>query len=235
MSRGPKGERIPTSVQNHLGEGKLEKGRWDEMYIWAWDFAEECTGEDCPLYNICAYKKYWHMKDDGQGRAGYTKKCMMQQRYLKNVLHAVVETMRQKKEVSTENMIRMGYQMLPLYAQLFKFKTYEYKLGPADVVYESEKGAKKAHPVYKEIREIVKSIEGIWNKIGAGIKDKPKAGDIGDGSFVDVMFSAVEDEQEEEEQDYSEEGVGIDFDSVEEETKSKPKKKQSSKKRKRKA
>lgn len=224
MSRGPKGARIPTSVQNNMGDGKLEKGNWNGLYLIAWDFAEECKGEECELFDRCVYKKYWHMKKDGQGKAGYTNKCLMQQRYLKNVLHAVVETMVTKQDMSKQQVVRLGLHIIPLYAQLFKFKKWEY--GHEELVYVSEKGTPKVHPVYKEIREIIKAIEGVWTKIGGGQREAKKAGIIGDSEFVDAMYEEVDGEDQKQlPEKVSEEGVGLDFDEGYEETKETTKKK----------
>lgn len=221
MSRGPKGARIPTSVQNHLGDAKLEKGNWNGLYLIAWDVAEICTQEDCPMYDRCVYKDQRHMRKKEQGKPGYTNKCLLQQRYLKNVLHAVVETMMFKNDSSKEQVVRMGLHIIPLYAQLFKFKMWEY--GHEELVYTSEKGTPKVHPVYKEIREIIKTIEGVWVKIGGNRKNAKRAGEIGDTEFVDAMYEEI-DENEAPKQITSE-GLGLDFDEGYEETKQSRKKK----------
>lgn len=219
MSRGAWGSRIPTSVQNHMGKAKMEKGNWNGVYLIAWDVAEDCTHEECPLYEKCAYKDHWHMKKEGQGKPGYTNKCLLQQRYLKNVLHAVIEKMALRQDNNKEQVIRMGLHITPLYAQLFKFKVWEY--GNQELVYTSEKGTPKVHPVYKEIREIIKTIEGVWTKIGGGKKNARGAGEIGDTEFVDAMYEEVDEPL----RITHDEGVGMDFDEVEQDAKPKKKRK----------
>lgn len=211
MGRGPTGDLIPTSVQNHLGKGRLEKGRWNEYYLISWDFAEECQGKKCCLYDICDYQNYWNMRKEGQGKPGYTNKCMMQQRYLKNVLHAVMESMTKRKDSSKEAIIRMGYHMMPLYSQLFKMKLYEY--ANKQLVYSTDKGGPKVHPIYKEIREILKTIEGVWARIAGPKKTRKSATEIGDGSYIEAMYEIMgeEESEEEEEQEESPNGIAMDF------------------------
>lgn len=218
MPTGPAGMSAPVRVRNKLGKGKLEKGRWEKLYIWAWDFAEECDPDDCELFDLCEYRKGHHALKAGESpKALKSSKCLMQQRYLRTVLHAVVETMQRKKVVSTEQMIRMGYQMIPLYAQLFKFKKMEFT--NHELTY-TVKGAVKINPLYKEIREIIKTIEGIWNKIASGLKDKKPAGEIGDDGYMDAMSKAMgEDvidlnEPEPEEEADPDEGIGLDLEDL---------------------
>lgn len=213
----------PPSIKNRLGKGKIEKGPWGKLYVWAWDFAEVCQWEDCNIYHLCEYKDGVRMTRDTEtpfiakttAQYGSTNKCMMQQRYLKNVLHAIIQTLQKKKNVSTENMIRMGYQMIPLYAQLYKFKKFEFTNN--ELTYISDKGAMKVNPIYKEIREIIKTIEGIWIKIGSGIKDRKSSDEIGDGSYIDAMHGALGEKAQEylPKEDESvdlEDGTGLDFD-----------------------
>jgi len=233
MAHGEQGRRVPSSIQNHLGHGKLEKGRWavgedkeQSFYLMAWDFAKECTGEDCPLYHLCEYRHYAHMNKEHHSA---TTKCMLHQRYLKNVLHAVVEKMKRSEDFTQESVIKMGYQMLPLYDQLFKFKMWEYNNN--DLVYLSEKGTPKVHPVYKEIREIIKTISGIWRDLG-GVDKKADPKGIGDRSFIDAVHSASGGEAAPAEEPASGEGTGMDFSqsTVDE----KPKKKDTRKKKRKK-
>ena len=215
MPTGPRGMACPTTVRNKLGKGKLDKGRWEKLYIWAWDFAEPCNPDVCELQELCTYKKDHRMSQDGKPYALKSTKCLMQQRYLRTVLHSIVETMQRKKNVTTEQMIRMGYQMIPLYSQLFKFKQLEY--GNEDLLY-ATKGGLKVNPVYKEIREIIKTIEGIWNKLTTTLKDKKPAGEIGDGGYSDAMSEAMGDvidmEEDIEELGNEDEGFGIDLENI---------------------
>lgn len=236
MSSKPYGRKIPHSIQNRLGHGKLEKGTWkydknddedEQFYLIAWDFAKKCTGEKCPLYHLCDYKDGWMMKKESG--VGATSNCMLHQKYLKNVIHAVVQKMKDRRDVTQEGVIKLGYQLLPLYDQLFKFKMWEYS--NEELVYVSEKGTPKVHPVYKEIREIIKSISSVWREVGGVDKapDNPK--DVGDISFVDAVSGATGQERKEVADNVSQEGTGIDFDEAEAEAPKRRKKSGKNKKR----
>lgn len=182
-----RGKTLPGSVRTRFGQGRVEKGRWGQdensVFLVAWDFVEECEGEDCPIYDICTYKDSFYMKKGVNGGSG---KCLMQQRYLKNVLHAIMEKITNKGEMNQENVIKLGYHLLPLYNQLFKFKVVEYTVDK--MVYVSDKGNPQIHPVYKEIREIIKTLSGMWKDIGGDPKKKPDMKNVGDSSFIDAMF-----------------------------------------------
>ena len=209
----PKGRRIPTGIQNNLGDGKLEKGNWqmgdEKIYILAWDFAKECEGDKCPIHHLCKYKESWKMKPEKQGQPGATSNCLLHQRYLKNVMHGVIQKMQSSKDFTQESVLKLGYQLLPLYDQLFKFKMWEY--GNQQLVYVSEKGTPKVHPVYKEIREIIKSITGVWREIGGLQKDDNAPKGLSDTSFIDAVANGTEEEPQEVAQDVSQEGAGMDF------------------------
>jgi len=230
MSIGPAKRRIPTTIQNRLGDGRLEKGRWnldgetseDGFYLLAWDFAKECDGEKCPIWHLCEYKNSWHMKKEKQGQPGGTSRCMLHQRYLKNVIHAVVQKMYDRGDMTQEGVIKLGYQLLPLYDQLFKFKMWEYS--NEQLVYISEKGTPKVHPIYKEIREIVKTISGVWREIGGVDKAPANPKNVGDESFIDAISSGTGQEPQEVTENVSQEGTGMDFSASEAEAPKKRKK-----------
>lgn len=230
MSEGPTKRRIPTSIQNHLGDGRLEKGRWktqnneeEGFYLLAWDFAKKCDGEKCPIYHLCEYKNTWKMQKEKQGTPGATSNCMLHQRYLKNVIHAVVEKMKNKDDVTQEGVIKLGYQLLPLYDQLFKFKMHEY--ANEDLIYISEKGTPKVHPIYKETREIIKTISSVWREIGGVDKAPANPKNVGDESFIDAVSSGTPNEPQDVAQNVTQEGTGMDFSEGEAE---KPKKRKKS-------
>jgi len=205
--------KIPYSVQAVLGGGRLEKGSWNDIFLITWDFADKCIKKECPMYNVCDY----HKRETRNGVP--SDKCFMQQRYLRNVIAATMQKMDKRKGMTQENVIKLGYHILPLYAQLFKFKMMEYQMKSSDLVYISEKGTPKVHPIYKEIREIVKAIEGVWRGIEGmgGTKGSKASADIGDDAYVDAMYEVMGEEPFVEEAKVEEDdgkGVAMDFDSV---------------------
>lgn len=201
MSRTGTGNPIPHGVQNRLGDVRLEKGRWgnkeDSIYILAWDFAEDCTGIKCPLYEKCEY-----IQIQKSVPCERTSKCALQQKYLKSVMKAVVEKMK-KNKATEETVIKLGYHLIPLYAQLFKFKMWE-TYNKEIIIY--SQGSPKVHPVYKEMREIIKTLTSVWKDIGSVFKEKADPGKVGDGAFIDAMYGVVDEEEEDPK------GSGIDFD-----------------------
>jgi hypothetical protein len=212
MSRTGRGNPIPHGVQNKLGDVRLEKGRWgndkeDSIYILAWDFAEDCTGIKCPLYEKCEY-----MQIQKSVPCERTSKCALQQKYLKSVMKAVVEKMK-KNKATEETVIKLGYHLIPLYAQLFKFKMWE-TYNKEIIIY--SQGSPKVHPVYKEMREIIKTLTSVWKDIGSVFKEKADPGKVGDGAFIDAMYGVVGDEESEEDP----KGSGIDFESEDDEEES---------------
>lgn len=204
MPLGKEGNVIPKgNLKNKIGNAVLEKGAWqygnkeeENFYLIAWDFATDCTGKDCPLYSKCHYTKQWEVNK--------TNKCRMQLRYMKNVIFAFVDKMRKAKKSDQEDIIKLGYHLLPLYAQLFKFKVWEH--GNSELVIHSSRGDPRVHPVYKEIREIIKTITNVWRDIGDKVGKQDDPGKIGDGAFIDALYTVEDGEVKDDK------GSGLDFD-----------------------
>ncbi len=213
-SRAKNRTKLPREVRDTVGKGQINKGSWkgndflsqehekqDSLYLVAWDFVEKCAGENCPLYNICEYKDWWLMNRNRNP----SDKCLMQSYYMKNVISAFLGSMK-KSKMDEQAVLQMGYHLLPLYSQLFKFKCWEF--ANHELVYVSEKGTPKVHPVYKEIREIIKTINGVWKDLSQYKGNTKDPSDIGDESFIDALHNVSENSVSENE----EKGAGIDFD-----------------------
>ena len=219
MSLGKWDNRLPGAVRNDIGAVKLEKGTWNcssdtekSFYLIAWDFAFKCRYEDCGLFERCTYVKHWTMRREDLGKQGRTDKCRMQQRYMKSIIYAFVEKMRSAKKSEQESVIKLGFHLLPLYAQLFKFKLLE--IDNDELLMRTARGDSKINPIYKEIREIIKTITTVWKDIGSSTRMKMNIRDVGDSAFIDAMYSAVEGDDEDEDADksVSEKGTSWDFD-----------------------
>jgi len=212
--------KFSSKVYNRFGQDDVSKGSYkskegDKVFLWAWDFLEECQGEDCPLYEKCRYvkkvEKYFREGVIDGGKKYSDWKCYMHQTYLMGVIRAVMDKISNKKDMKQENVIKLGYQLIPLYSQLFKFKMWEY--GNTELVTYSERGGIKVHPVYKEIREIIKAINGVWKTIG---EEKRRGGPspegIGDEGFIEAITDGVGIEDEGDNKIEGDgEGVGVDF------------------------
>jgi hypothetical protein len=72
--------------------------------------------------------------------------------------------------------------------------------------------------VYKEIREIIKTITTVWKDIGDSVKMRVNPTSIGDGAFIDAMYSTLDQgDESEEQQNTSDKGSAWDFDEEEHE------------------
>lgn len=202
---GAKEYKIPNNLQQSFGTGILEKGRWGQsVYLLLWDFVQKCNYTECPLYDICQYRKS-HMMDPKNPMC--TDKCVLHLRYLKNVVSAVMEKVENKGEMKHEHVLKMGYSMLPLYTQLFKFKMWEYS--NQDIMMKTKDGV-KVHPIYKEIRDTIKTINSMWKEVVGQSKRGPDPSKMGDAAFIDAMYSVEEGGHN------SSDGSGIDFDGSDE-------------------
>lgn len=249
MPRGPYKTYLSTAIRNSFGTGVLEKGRypyWDNnyrgvddgVYLIAWDFVGKCKYEECSLFKQCHYVKLEQMNREKQHHDRFTDNCLMQYRYLKSVLFGFIERMRKEKKVEQEDVLKFGYHMLPLYTQLFKFKQFEHS-GESVLVFTS-RGDAKINPIYKEIREVIKTITTVWKDIG-GKESSKKLQEIGDAAYIDAMYTELEgnediDEATNTKQDLfskgtkvNEDGTGLD---IEGEVKTYKKKKRKKKKKK---
>ena len=202
LNQAGKQKVMPARVQDKVGKGKLEKGKWNQFDIIAWDFSQPCNGSKCELYDICEYRdkrvKRGRKRKDGvnnEGKPAYGGKCGMQLRYMKNALAGVILLYGEgggKNRMA--EMVRVGYHLLPLYNQLFQFSRLEY--AEKELTSLSDRGAIRINPVYKEIREIISSLESTWQKIEAkanpgGRKKKTGATAESDGDFLDAMYEVV--------------------------------------------
>lgn len=147
--------------------------------MYAWDASDNEYCPDCKIYMSCPYA-------DGRGHYlakisdDLAPKCYFQVDYLSKAMHAAYSAA--GGTVTQDQVWRIGMELIPLYAQLFKFKLYEYYMkthNQEGLIVVSEKGMKKIHPVYKEIREVIKTLSILWKDItgGQSAKKLPMEGD----------------------------------------------------------
>lgn len=224
MPKGPNGAYLSNMIRNTFGTGTLEKGRYpyhdnkyrgvdDGVYLITWDFVGKCVYEECRLFEKCQYKNLASMKRENKDKSYFTDNCLMQYRYLKNVLFGFIEKMRKEKKVEQEDVLKFGFHMLPLYTQLFKFKMFEH--GKADILVYTSRGDAKINPVYKEIREVIKTITTVWRDIG-GKENSKKLQEIGDTAYIDAMYTELEGNESVDEATNSQKGIGLDLEGEEE-------------------
>jgi hypothetical protein len=167
----------------HLKKGSYQiqnKGEEKEFFsIYAWDASDNKYCPDCEIYMSCPYADGRNHTLAKRGEESKPK-CYFEVEYLSKVIRAAYKCAGGK--VTEDQILRIGLEMVPLYAQLFKFKLYEYYMKMyynEGLIVVSEKGMKKVHPIYKEIRETVKTISLLWKDItgGQSAKKLPTEGD----------------------------------------------------------
>ena len=124
-----------------LDKGQVRK----DVSMFAWDSIRECSGEDCPVTEMCTYIK--------------RGKCAVQTKYLDALYKAILTNYKFLDEVM---LFKIGMQIVPLYLQLVRMQIIELSL-PSPAMY-TEKGV-SMHPVYKEIRETLKTIHTMWKDL----------------------------------------------------------------------
>lgn len=147
-----------------------EEGRKTIKFV-AWDVIDDCKGDECPATKHCKYVKV------GQ--------CSAMNAYLR-AFYAVI--LRNYEGVITEpELFQVGMGMSPLYKILCKLKIEE--AGVDEVVQQDEKGNLKVHPIYREIRETIKTLNLLWRELGYKGR-APSTGDdlpLGEKSETGVM------------------------------------------------
>lgn len=139
----------------NIGNTNLDKGKVrDDMVLKAWDSVTDCNGEECPLHGKCNHLK-----------AG---KCSVQLAYINNLCDNVLVTYKHMDKVA---LFKFGMHLLPLYSYLCKMKIVE--AGIRDMVNITPKGMVQIHPIYKEIRETLKTILTVGRDIELFINGVP--------------------------------------------------------------
>lgn len=127
--------------------------------LFSWEPIPECTDEDCPLREKCHYVK--------RG-----EKCQVIAGFVKATATNIIVNFGDKLTNQIRN--RIGTQLMPLYVQLARMYVYEASL--ASVHFHDNKGNPKINPIYKDIRDTIRSIDLQWKNLGLGVAH----GDVGD-------------------------------------------------------
>lgn len=169
-----------------LGKPLLSKGMYGNYPVVMWDAVPMCKGLSCSLGVTCPY-----LIARGGIVTGY--RCDLETRYLAYVYDTLMAVM-PAKSLSPDVMHSVGLFVIPLYHHLIKFKKAEYGLKSV------MDGAGRISPVYKEIREIMKTIRGmladIVAKTGAGLTAEEAEAVVdsailyGDPEYYDMMSGA---------------------------------------------
>lgn len=140
---------MTTPTQIDITSNTLQKGQIREgQQLVAWDCVPDCDIDACPLGNTCTYQHK-------------SNKCALQTEYLQSFIDMTLRTYR---SISEDDMFKIGMHIIPLYSNLCRMKIVE--KGLREVTYIDAKGNPKVHPVFKEIREIIKVITSLWKDMG---------------------------------------------------------------------
>lgn len=132
-----------------ISSQSLEKGEVrDGKQLVAWDCIQTCN-DACPIRNNCTYK------------TAYGVACELQKSYLESLTDMIFSTYRY---LNDDMLFKIGMQLVPMYSQLCRQKIVEKSI--LSLTYEDNKGVTRIHPIYKEIRETIKTIGCVWKDIG---------------------------------------------------------------------
>ncbi len=143
---------IPSHMEQQMGNLKVSKGFVGEgenkLLLYSWDVVEECDRTVCPAARLCSYSPN-------------SQKCPVMLQYLKS---SVLILFRNYEETLDEvKLYKLGMHLLPLYRILFRLKLAE--VGVRQVVNVNDKGAYSVHPIYREIRETIRTILMVWDSV----------------------------------------------------------------------
>jgi hypothetical protein len=146
---------LPEELTNLIGGLSTGRGELENnVKIFAWDAVKDCNGRECPGFRYCA------CEDIGQP-------CDVMRRYIAQVYSVVLKASEtQAPEQKEAILLRIGFDLIPLYKILISLKIAE--MGVDKVIEMDIKGTRRANPIFKEIRETIKTIEFTWKTIGLG-------------------------------------------------------------------
>ena len=159
----------PVSVRRLIGSQVVDKGKSQGVEFTSLDIVEDCAGHECGLFKVCTHEKR------GQ--------CQMQIGFLGSAAGRLLKLAR---EGSQEDALRIGMLVMPLFLHLVKLKMVEYGSG----VLVSTKMGVSVTPIFREIRETVKTISALMKEVGNG-SGKKLGGDpsLGDAAWYDALFA----------------------------------------------
>lgn len=129
--------------------GELTRTQINDAKMMFWDVIDPCTGMDCVLYSRCTYAK--------------GSNCIVQQKYLKRVQGTLLKN---AKGMNEKTLMRLGLEVFPLYRMLCRMKMKEAALESDEMFYTSASGTIKVHPVFEEIRKIMRVLDSLWANVG---------------------------------------------------------------------
>ena len=136
---------LPVTYSHTFGSIRSRRGHLEHLKLFSWDVIPKCVNSSCPALALCEFDK---TTED------HIVRCGVQTQYLKGTAEMIFENY--KHLLTEDEFFQVGMHVMPLYRMLVKLKIHE--LGVEQAISTSDRGVSKANPVYKEIRETIKSI-----------------------------------------------------------------------------
>jgi len=144
---------VPITYSQKVGEMRLSRGSINgEIRLYAWDVVQDCT-PDCRAKHYCGYEKTTETQ---------TIKCQIQYDFVRSFVDTLFRNYKDKLDEPT--MYQVGVHLIPMYRMLCKMLIDE--LGFSEVSFRSTMAGWKVYPIYKEIRDQIKSIQDTWRALG---------------------------------------------------------------------
>lgn len=176
-----------TPVSNLTGSMRVMKGEIDvsesdrddgsvvvkKAKVFSWDAVDLCEKNECLAWKRCPYKKTIN------ANPVYEHLCYVEYNYLRAVEYVLFTDLAPR--FSQDSLMQAGLQLVPLYRMLCKFQIAEMSVGIKDVIIQG-KVMPLAHPIYREIRQTIKSIGDCWGSLGIrGTKAMELVDDLANG------------------------------------------------------
>jgi len=125
----------------NISRGRTKTGN----KVVSWDVLSYCLPDECPMREVCPYKKRPDVK------------CMVELKYVNAVYDLFIGANMEDMDALALN--RAGLMLIPLYHQLVKLKIAAY--GVRNPIIMLPNKTITVHPVFKETREVMKTINSI--------------------------------------------------------------------------
>ena len=140
-------------------------GDLDGRGVSRWDPTSKCT-ESCEIYEDCPY-----------GKVGL---CTLERNYMNNIFNNLISANPERgiaDQLSDIELQRVGIHLIPLYHQLIRMKKEAYAV--KQMVHENKQGTLKVHPIFAEIRDVIKCISREMHDLKINEKFERKYGRMG--------------------------------------------------------
>ena len=153
---------LPDTYRTPFGRLNVRRGRLTKpdgalMSLNSWDVIPFCTDSECPAFKLCDLNPNQKPLPKGD-----EARCAVMIQYLRATADMIFKNFSEYME--EHELFKVGMHLMPLYRMLARLNLEEAGLRRSVGV--TDRGTRKADPVYKEIRETIKSIDLQWKALG---------------------------------------------------------------------